>query len=260
MRSSAGKTGERAGKAGGNSQGNERNCGDADGLICPICMEASATYVFFLVGTLMVFRAFIKWLQQCGSSGKCPQCKRSYRLKDVRKLFASVDGESQKRIQSLEAKCISLEEKNSALIKEKTKWREREAELKKREAKLQQEIKQRKEAFTLIETATREIKMAREEISFASREIETAKREIGYTSGKIETPGWVRETNQIARLIETIRLEEVHKSLLFDALLNLLGAQIALASIMDFHLLLRLHRSDQMWGIDCLVMHQVLES
>ncbi|XP_039068119.1 uncharacterized protein LOC120214238 [Hibiscus syriacus] len=76
-------------------------------------------------------------------------------MKDVRKLFASrivaIDGESQKRIQSLEAKCISLEKKNAVLIKNKTEWRKKEAERKQREALLQQQLHQFKEKTNSLE-------------------------------------------------------------------------------------------------------------
>ncbi|KAG8483907.1 hypothetical protein CXB51_022657 [Gossypium anomalum] len=112
-----------AGESGENSQGNEWNRGDIDGLFCPICMEAWTT-----TGDHHVW--------------KCT-------LKDVRKLFASrvvaIDGESQKRIQSLEAKCISLDNKNAVLIKKEAEWKKKEAEWKKREALLQRELHQLKE-------------------------------------------------------------------------------------------------------------------
>ncbi|OMO81819.1 Zinc finger, RING-type [Corchorus capsularis] len=129
--SSAGETGE-------NSQGNEWNRGDIDGLFCPICMEAWATsgdhHVSCLpCGHIFGFSCIHEWLQQRGSARKCPQCNRKCTLKDVRKLFASrvvaIDGESQKRIRSLEAKCIALEMENSALSKKEAKWKRREAEL-----------------------------------------------------------------------------------------------------------------------------------
>ncbi|OMO73679.1 Zinc finger, RING-type [Corchorus olitorius] len=219
MRSSAGKTGERA--------VTERNRGDADGLICPICMEASATYgdhhvCFLPCGHTYGFSCIQKWLQQCGSSGKCPQCKRSYRLKDVKKLFASIHGESQKRIQSLEAKCIYLEKKriqsleakciylekkNSVLSKEEAKWREREAEWKRREAKLQQEIRQRKESCLefsagLTSHVALQITDMTSVIETARRVIETARRDQESAMGMIE---------KNHRLIETIRLEGMHK-------------------------------------------------
>ncbi|PPR92466.1 hypothetical protein GOBAR_AA28203 [Gossypium barbadense] len=118
-----------AGESGENSQGNEWNRGDIDGLFCPICMEAWTT-----TGDHHVWKST---------------------LKDVRKLFASrvvaIDGESQKRIQSLEAKCISLDKKNAVLIKKEAEWKKEEAEWKKREALLQRELHQLKEKTIYLE-------------------------------------------------------------------------------------------------------------
>ncbi|KAE8666192.1 Transducin/WD40 repeat-like superfamily protein, putative isoform 2 [Hibiscus syriacus] len=124
-----GKCCSSAGEVGENSQGNEWNRGDIDGLFCTICMEAWTT-----AGDHHVW--------------KCT-------MKDVRKLFASrivaIDGESQKRIQSLEAKCISLEKKNAVLIKNKAEWRKKEAEWKQREALLEQQLRQFKETTNYLE-------------------------------------------------------------------------------------------------------------
>lgn len=70
-------------------------------------------------------------------------------------MFASrvvaIDGESQKRIQSLEAKCISLDKKNAVLIKKEAEWKKKEAEWKKREALLQRELHQLKEKTIYLE-------------------------------------------------------------------------------------------------------------
>ncbi|KAK6231671.1 hypothetical protein SCA6_001744 [Theobroma cacao] len=154
-----------AGEYGENSQGNEWNRGDIEGLFCPICMEAWTTtgdhHVCCLpCGHIYGFSCIHKWLQQRGTSRKCPQCNRKCTLKDVRKLFASrvvaIDGESQKRIRSLEANCISLEKTSAVLSKKETEWQKREAEWQKseaewqkREAALQQEVHQLKEAFEI---------------------------------------------------------------------------------------------------------------
>ncbi|KAB2066370.1 hypothetical protein ES319_A09G155500v1 [Gossypium barbadense] len=149
-----------AGESGENSQGNEWNRGDIDGLFCPICMEAWTTtgdhHVCCLpCGHIFGFSCIRKWLQQRGTTKKCPQCNRKSTLKDVRKLFASrvvaIDGESQKRIQSLEAKCISLDKKNAVLIKKEAEWKKEEAEWKKREALLQRELHQLKEKTIYLE-------------------------------------------------------------------------------------------------------------
>ncbi|XVF55528.1 hypothetical protein PTKIN_Ptkin06aG0043200 [Pterospermum kingtungense] len=151
--SSAGETGE-------NSQGNEWNPGDIDGLFCPICMEAWTTsgdhHVCCLpCGHIYGLSCIRKWLQQRGTSRKCPQCNRKCTFKDVRKLFVSrivaIDGESQKRIRSLEAKCISLEKESAVSSKKEAEWRKREAEWKKREAVLQQELHQLKEKTNYLE-------------------------------------------------------------------------------------------------------------
>ncbi|EOY07945.1 Transducin/WD40 repeat-like superfamily protein, putative isoform 2 [Theobroma cacao] len=156
-----------AGEYGENSQGNEWNRGDIEGLFCPICMEAWTTtgdhHVCCLpCGHIYGFSCIHKWLQQRGTSRKCPQCNRKCTLKDVRKLFASrvvaIDGESQKRIRSLEANCISLEKTSAVLSKKETEWQKREAEWQKseaewqkREAALQQEVHQLKEKTKYLE-------------------------------------------------------------------------------------------------------------
>ncbi|XP_021289087.1 E3 ubiquitin-protein ligase RFWD3 [Herrania umbratica] len=149
-----------AGECGENSQGNEWNRGDIEGLFCPICMEAWTTtgdhHVCCLpCGHIYGLSCIRKWLQQRGTSGKCPQCNRECTLKDVRKLFSSrvvaIDGESQKRIRSLEAKCISFEKKSAVWSKKEAEWQKREAEWKKREAALQQEVHQLKEKTKYLE-------------------------------------------------------------------------------------------------------------
>ncbi|TYI10901.1 hypothetical protein ES332_A09G172600v1 [Gossypium tomentosum] len=107
------------------------------------------TSVVFLVGIYLVFHA-----SENGYNNVELQKGKST-LKDVRKLFASrvvaIDGESQKRIQSLEAKCISLDKKNAVLIKKEAEWKKEEAEWKKREALLQRELHQLKEKTIYLE-------------------------------------------------------------------------------------------------------------
>ncbi|XVF55529.1 hypothetical protein PTKIN_Ptkin06aG0043300 [Pterospermum kingtungense] len=138
-----------AGESGENPQGNEWNRGDIDGLFCPICMEAWTTsgdhHICCLpCGHIYGLSCIRKWLQLRGASRKCPQCNRECTFEDVRRLFASrlvaIDGESQKRIQSLEAKCISLEKKSAVSRKKEAEWR-------KREDVLRQELLQLKESW-----------------------------------------------------------------------------------------------------------------
>ncbi|KAE8099676.1 hypothetical protein FH972_017634 [Carpinus fangiana] len=137
-----------------NSQGNEWNRSEIDGLFCPICMEAWTTdgghYICCLpCGHIYGMSCIKKWLQQRVNSGKCPQCNKKCTLKDVRRLFASrvvaVEEESQKRIRSLEAKCASLEKKKEA------QWQKRETQWKKREAELHLKVCQLTERETYLE-------------------------------------------------------------------------------------------------------------
>ncbi|XP_044472732.1 E3 ubiquitin-protein ligase RFWD3-like [Mangifera indica] len=120
------------------SQGNEWNRTEVDGLFCPICMDAWTNsgdhHISCLpCGHVYGFSCIKRWLQQGQSSGKCPQCNRKSSLKDVRKLFASriiaIDEESQKKIRSLESKCVSLENKNADWCKKEAEWQKREVEL-----------------------------------------------------------------------------------------------------------------------------------
>ncbi|XP_022143754.1 E3 ubiquitin-protein ligase RFWD3 isoform X1 [Momordica charantia] len=135
------------------SQGVEWNRNEIDGLFCPICMEAWTNYGDHHIcclpcGHLYGMSCINKWLQQRRNAGKCPQCNRKCSLKDVRKIFASrivaADEESQKRIQSLEATCASLEKKN-------TNWCRKEVEWKKREAALQLEVRELTERTNYLE-------------------------------------------------------------------------------------------------------------
>nr|KYP70909.1 RING finger and WD repeat domain-containing protein 3 [Cajanus cajan] len=89
-----------------------------------------------------------RWLQQRKNSGKCPQCNRKCSMKDVRKLYASrvvaVEEESQKRIRSLEGKCVALEIQGSD-------WRKKEAGWQKREAALHLQVQKLTERNTYLE-------------------------------------------------------------------------------------------------------------
>ncbi|ESW34775.1 hypothetical protein PHAVU_001G180000 [Phaseolus vulgaris] len=118
------------------SQGNVHT--DIDGLFCPICMDVWTNngehHICCLpCGHIYGMSCIKKWFQQRKNSSKCPQCNRKCKLKDVRKLFASrvvaVEEESQKRIQSLEAKCAALESKASDWCKKEDGWKYREAAL-----------------------------------------------------------------------------------------------------------------------------------
>ncbi|XP_027905558.1 E3 ubiquitin-protein ligase RFWD3 isoform X2 [Vigna unguiculata] len=118
------------------SQGNDHT--DIDGLFCPICMDVWTNngehHICCLpCGHIYGMSCIKRWLQQRKNSSKCPQCNRKCTLKDVRKLFASrvvaVEEESQKRIQSLEAKCAALESKVSDWRKKEEGWKFREITL-----------------------------------------------------------------------------------------------------------------------------------
>ncbi|KAL0375025.1 UNVERIFIED_CONTAM: hypothetical protein Sradi_3418200 [Sesamum radiatum] len=108
------------GDDGGDNEG-ELNRGDMDGLFCSICFEAWSSggdhHVCCLpCGHIYGLACIKKWLRRQGSS-KCPQCKKKCGIKDIRLLYASrivaIDGELQKKVQSLEAKCATLEEKRN---------------------------------------------------------------------------------------------------------------------------------------------------
>ncbi|XP_075489980.1 uncharacterized protein LOC142528735 isoform X1 [Primulina tabacum] len=111
--------------------------GEIEGLYCPICFEAWSSGGDHQVSCLPCGHVYglsciKKWLLRRGSS-KCPQCKKKCGIKDIRLLYASqivaIDGELQKKVQSLEVKCVSMEKKNSDLLKKETEWKKREADL-----------------------------------------------------------------------------------------------------------------------------------
>ncbi|BAT85747.1 hypothetical protein VIGAN_04332800 [Vigna angularis var. angularis] len=123
----------------GSSNGSqESDHTNIDGLFCPICMDVWTNngehHICCLpCGHIYGMSCIKRWLQQRKSSSKCPQCNRKCTLKDVRKLFASrvvaVEEESQKRIQSLEAKCAALDSKVSDWCKKEEGWKLREVTL-----------------------------------------------------------------------------------------------------------------------------------
>ncbi|XP_027072213.1 uncharacterized protein [Coffea arabica] len=111
---------------------------ELDGLFCPICLEAWTSGDDHQVccipcGHIYGMSCIKRWLKQCGSPGKCPQCNMKCTLEDIRVLYASrivvVDGELQKKVQSLESKCTSLEKKNLIWSKKEKGWQKREADL-----------------------------------------------------------------------------------------------------------------------------------
>ncbi|KAH6825355.1 hypothetical protein C2S53_016782 [Perilla frutescens var. hirtella] len=115
----------------------EFNRGEIDGLFCPICYEAWSSggdhnVCCLPCGHIYGFSCIKKWLGRQGS-GKCPQCKKKCRIKDIRLLYATrvvaIDGDLQKRVQSFEAKCSSLEKKSADWAKKEVEWKKREADL-----------------------------------------------------------------------------------------------------------------------------------
>ncbi|KAH7553530.1 hypothetical protein JRO89_XS12G0022700 [Xanthoceras sorbifolium] len=140
------------------------NRSDIDGLFCSICMDAWTNngdhHISCLpCGHIYGLSCIKKWLQRCRSSGKCPQCNQKCSLKDVRKLFASrivaVDEESQKKIQSLEAKCSFFEKKvglfTGYIGSDGADWRKKEAEWQKREAELHLEFQKLEKRTVFLE-------------------------------------------------------------------------------------------------------------
>ncbi|KAK4396402.1 hypothetical protein Sango_1476800 [Sesamum angolense] len=146
--SKGGETASLKGNDDGNNEG-ELNRGDIDGLFCSICFEAWSSggdhHVCCLpCGHIYGLACIKKWLRRQGSS-KCPQCKKKCGIKDIRLLYASrivaIDGELQKKVQSLEAKCASHKKKVKE-VQESTKaeWSKKEVEWKKREASLRRQV------------------------------------------------------------------------------------------------------------------------
>lgn len=113
---------------------------EIEGLFCPICMEAwtnggNHQVCCLPCGHIYGLSCIQRWIRQHRGSGsaKCPQCNRKCKPKDVRVLYASrivvVDEELQKKIRTLEAKCVSLEKKHSDCCKKEVEGQRREAEL-----------------------------------------------------------------------------------------------------------------------------------
>ncbi|GAB4833590.1 hypothetical protein Ancab_031833 [Ancistrocladus abbreviatus] len=152
---------------GGEDSERSWNREDVEGLFCPICMEPWSNDgdhqpSCLPCGHLYGMSCIKKWLQQRKSSGKCPHCNKKCSLKDVRRIYGSrilvIDEESQKKIQSLEAKCDFLEKKDADWHKKEAEWLRREAEWiiqeaewQKREANLCQKLQQLKEWTSNLE-------------------------------------------------------------------------------------------------------------
>ncbi|XP_038882130.1 E3 ubiquitin-protein ligase RFWD3 isoform X2 [Benincasa hispida] len=121
---------------GGEATSSQNECNND--FTCSICMEPWTNYGDHHIcclpcGHLYGMYCINRWLRQHKNAGKCPQCNRKCSTKDVRKLFApriaAADGESQKRIQSLEATCASLEKKDADWSKKEVEWKKRETDL-----------------------------------------------------------------------------------------------------------------------------------
>ncbi|CAI9097954.1 OLC1v1034481C1 [Oldenlandia corymbosa var. corymbosa] len=139
--------------------------GEIDGLFCPICMEGWTTGGDHQVccipcGHIYGMSCIKKWLHQLGNRGKCPQCNRKCKLKDIRPLYASrivaVDQELQKQLRSLESKCASLEEKDAD-------WSRKEKEWKKREHDLHVQVKDLTERTTYLEKSLNDARSSLQE-------------------------------------------------------------------------------------------------
>ncbi|CAA0830436.1 Transducin/WD40 repeat-like superfamily protein [Striga hermonthica] len=132
-----GEGGETASLNGG--EFGEFSRGEVDGLFCPICFEAWSSggdhHICCLpCGHIYGLSCIRKWLARRGSS-KCPQCKKNCRMKDIRLLYASqivaIDGELQKTVRSLEAKCASLEKQGAEWFNKELEWKIKERDLRK---------------------------------------------------------------------------------------------------------------------------------
>ncbi|XP_071709536.1 uncharacterized protein [Rutidosis leptorrhynchoides] len=92
----------------------DSNKSDTDGLTCPICYEAwtdggDHKVCCLPCGHLFGWSCVTKWLKNRRSHGKCPQCNKVSKVKDVRILYVNrvcvADEELRERVRSLEAKC-----------------------------------------------------------------------------------------------------------------------------------------------------------
>ncbi|CAA0830327.1 Transducin/WD40 repeat-like superfamily protein [Striga hermonthica] len=142
----AGGTASLMGEDGG--EFGEFNGGEVDGLCCPICFEAWSSggdhHICCLpCGHIYGLSCIRKWLARRGSS-KCPQCKKNCRMKDIRLLYATrivaIDGELQKTVRSLEAKCASLEKQGAEWSSKELKWKKKESDLHKQVQSLEARI------------------------------------------------------------------------------------------------------------------------
>ncbi|KAL3628470.1 hypothetical protein CASFOL_027516 [Castilleja foliolosa] len=119
---------------GNNGEYRELNRGEVDGLFCPICFDGWYSggdhHVCCLpCGHIYGLSCIKKWLERPGSS-KCPQCKKACQINDIRLLYATrvvaIDGELQKKVKSLEAKCASLEKQGVELSTKEAVWKKKE--------------------------------------------------------------------------------------------------------------------------------------
>lgn len=111
---------------------------EADGLFCPICMEAWTSggnhqICCLPCGHIYGMSCIKRWLQQSRSQGKCPQCNKKCTLKSIRVLYAShiavIDEGLQQKVQTLETKCTSLEKRDGDWRKKEDGWQKREVDL-----------------------------------------------------------------------------------------------------------------------------------
>ncbi|KAK6943877.1 Zinc finger, RING-type [Dillenia turbinata] len=107
-----------------------------DGLFCPICMHAWTAdgdhYLCSLpCGHLYGMSCVKRWLELCGKNfGKCPQCNIKYKMKEIRKIYASrvvvADEDFNKKLQVAETKCTLLVEKEADWHRKEEEWHKRE--------------------------------------------------------------------------------------------------------------------------------------
>ncbi|XP_022962838.1 E3 ubiquitin-protein ligase RFWD3 isoform X2 [Cucurbita moschata] len=180
------------------SQGNEWNRNEIDGLFCPICMEAWTNYGEHHIcclpcGHLYGMSCINRWLQQRRKAGKCPQCNRKCSMKDVRKLFASrivaADEESQKRIQSLEATCASLETKNANWCKKEVEWKKKETDL---QSKVHELTERTNYLEHLLEDTKRKHEVAHLDCIFEGKSVSDHNFGLRF-SGQVSSCGFILE-------------------------------------------------------------------
>ncbi|KAL4201317.1 hypothetical protein AMTRI_Chr02g258120 [Amborella trichopoda] len=97
----------------------EKRMGDLDLLSCPICMEPWSSDDAHRIcclpcGHLFGHSCIETWIQRCGrSDGKCPQCNKTCKVKDITKLYAPriavADKDCKQEMVTLRVKNESLE-------------------------------------------------------------------------------------------------------------------------------------------------------